>query len=66
MKRTITLRLDAEEYEQVAFAADLNGLTVREYVVRAINQRLCSQGVDAVLLSENIVPLTVAAPQEDK
>jgi hypothetical protein len=50
--RRITIPVTAEEFEWVAHAASLNGISVREYVVRAINQRLVSQGVDAVLLAE--------------
>lgn len=51
-RQLISFSIAAVEYEQIRHAADLNGLTVREYIVRAINQRLLSQGVDAVLLAE--------------
>lgn len=50
--KSITVPVTIEEFEWVAAAASLNGITVREYVVRAINQRLRSQGVDAILLAE--------------
>lgn len=53
-QRLIQIRITAEEYEQVAHAARLNGLDVREYTVRAINERMRRQGVDAVLLAERL------------
>lgn len=46
------LTLSADEREWLEHAASLNGLTIREYVVRAVNDRLRKQGVDAVLLRE--------------
>lgn len=40
------------EHEWVAHAAKLNCISTREWIVRAINDRLRHQGVDAVLLAE--------------
>lgn len=49
---SVEFELSAHDYEQVALAAQLSGLTMREYIVRAINRRMCEQGVDAVLIAE--------------
>lgn len=48
----VTVPMSGDEFDWLIHAAKLEGVTPREYVVRAINQRLCSQGVDAVLLKE--------------
>ena len=50
--KALTVKLTVAEHEQIRLAASLKGLTPREYVVRAINDRLVRQGVDAVLLAE--------------
>lgn len=49
---SITIPMKAHELNWMIHAAKLEHLTPREYVVQAINQRLQSQGVDAVLLKE--------------
>lgn len=52
IKGGIILRLSKAECEWLDHAAVLDGMTPREYVVRAVNERLARQGVDAVLLRE--------------
>lgn len=46
----LTIRLSAEELAWIKHAARLKHETVATYVKLAINNRLCSAGVDAVLL----------------
>jgi uncharacterized protein (DUF1778 family) len=49
----ITVRCSAQEYDWALHAARLKRMTLREYVVRAVNDSLVRDGVDAVLLYEN-------------
>jgi len=51
---SITLPMKVHELNWLIHAAKLERVTPRDYVVRAINQRLMSQGVDAVLLQERV------------
>ncbi len=48
----IEIPVSAAELEQVKLAASLRHMSLRWYVVRAINQSLRSEGVDSVLLRE--------------
>ena len=41
-----------DEYEQVKLAARLRHLSVPEYIRRALNAQMRSEGVDAVLFEE--------------
>ena len=50
--KSITITLTKEEREWVAHAARLCRVSLREYVIQAINTRLRREGVDAVLIKE--------------
>lgn len=52
MKKYIQVSATDTEYDWLAHAAKLRGLTIREYVVKAINASLRREGVDAVLFRE--------------
>lgn len=48
----LKLTLTREEYEWLRHAADLDGVSLRAFIHRAVNQRLMKLGIDAVLLPE--------------
>lgn len=48
----IPIVVSLDEYDWVKHAASLRGLSVAEYVKRAINAQLRREGVDAVLIRE--------------
>jgi uncharacterized protein (DUF1778 family) len=48
----LIIRATKEEVDYVKHAASLRGLSMAEYVKRAINASLRRQGVDAVLFRE--------------
>lgn len=50
--KDITIRVTEDERAWVEHAASLVGLSLAEYVKRAINARLRREGVDAVLIRE--------------
>lgn len=53
MAKQIDLRMTADELAWVRHAAGLVHLTPREYIRRAINDRLRREGVDALLLQQS-------------
>lgn len=52
-KLPIVIKATEEEYDWVCHAAKLRGLSLQEFVKRAINATLVKQGVDAVLFAES-------------
>jgi hypothetical protein len=53
MKRRLEIACTDEELDWVRHAAKLRGLSLVEYVKRAINASLQREGVDAVLFRES-------------
>jgi len=49
----IVMRVSEDEREWVKHAAALRGLSLTEYIKRAVNASLCREGVDAVLFAES-------------
>lgn len=49
----LIIRATKDEVDWVKHAADLRGLSMAEYVKRAINAQLQREGVDAVLFRES-------------
>jgi len=58
----MTVRMSQEELRWIAHAASLRQMSAHEYIRRAINEALVRQGVDAVLLVEELD--TASVPKE--
>ena len=48
-RRFLMIACAASEMDWLRHAARLRGVSVAEYVLEAVNVRLCKEGVDAVL-----------------